>query len=414
MCVNDMKRIWGLPCYPENCYYYEIILTVNLSKSSNWTNYPLINSSKRLALIENDISLKTLMSENSLISDSSLKDKLFTDIHVCTQKPETKDVNTIISTMQLTKRNSELLASWLNKWNLTDAFRSYYPEKWYLFIDKSTSNLKVILIHVDQSYPLFIIGYLNTKKESYDNIKLMLNYINYDNFGWRICGDFKILAFLMGIKTGNVKYPCFFCLFRGKNKTDHYSRNCWHPREDYIIREFSVYQDPLINKSKIILPPLYITLGLARQFPCKLFKQYNLINHVLKLKFPNVSESKLKNGILIGPQINLLAEHIPFYQSLDEIEKSAWSTFINVKNKFLGNKRDSNYKDLIEIMINNYGCMGWLISYKVHYMNCHVSLFMHDCGKYSDQHGERFHQTLSVFEKRYKKQNALNMIGDYL
>ena len=49
-------------------------------------------------------------------------------------------------------------------------------------------------------------------KEDYENIKQLLNKINYAQFKWYVCGDFKMLGFLMGLQGLYTKCSCFLCL----------------------------------------------------------------------------------------------------------------------------------------------------------------------------------------------------------
>jgi len=48
-------------------------------------------------------------------------------------------------------------------------------------------------------------------KESYENMKILMEAINYDKFKWQICGDLKVIALLFGLQQGLTKYFCFIC-----------------------------------------------------------------------------------------------------------------------------------------------------------------------------------------------------------
>jgi len=56
--------------------------------------------------------------------------------------------------------------------------------------------------------------------------------------------------------------------------------------------------------------------------------------HYLKEKFPRVSDSKIKEGILVGPQIRALIQDGKFEDLLSQIEKLAWKSFKSVVEKF--------------------------------------------------------------------------------
>jgi hypothetical protein len=66
----------------------------------------------------------------------------------------------------------------------------------------------------------------------------------------------------------------------------------------------------------------------------------------LKIKFPTISEAKLKEGIFVGPQIrNLLLDAI-FVTHLTGDSLAAWTSFKQVCEGFLGNNKDPNYKSI--------------------------------------------------------------------
>ena len=82
----------------------------------------------------------------------------------------------------------------------------------------------------------------------------------------------------------------------------------------------------------IILPSLHIKLGLFKNFVKALHKN-GAGFHYLKEKF-RVSGSKIKEGILVGPQIRGLIRDRKFEDLLSQIEKSAWKSFKSVVQNF--------------------------------------------------------------------------------
>jgi len=52
--------------------------------------------------------------------------------------------------------------------------------------------------------------------------------------------------------------------------------------------------------------------------------------HYLKEKFPRVSDSKIKEGIFVCPQIRALIRDGNFEDLISQIEKSAWKSFKSV------------------------------------------------------------------------------------
>jgi len=47
------------------------------------------------------------------------------------------------------------------------------------------------------SHPFF--GSCSQHEGSYESMKLLLGNIKYDEFKWKLCGDLKIVALLLGI-----------------------------------------------------------------------------------------------------------------------------------------------------------------------------------------------------------------------
>jgi hypothetical protein len=98
---------------------------------------------------------------------------------------------------------------------------------------------------------------------------------------------------------------------------------------------------------------------------------------------------------------------------LSQVEKSAWRSFKNVVQNFLGNFKASNYRDIVGELLNSYKDMGCNMSLKMHFLDFHLDFFPENLGAVSDEHGERFHQDISAMEKRYQGQWSARMLADY-
>jgi len=48
-------------------------------------------------------------------------------------------------------------------------------------------------------------------KESYESMKLLLGKIKSDEFKWKLFGDLKVVALLLGMQLGYTKYCCLLC-----------------------------------------------------------------------------------------------------------------------------------------------------------------------------------------------------------
>jgi hypothetical protein len=56
--------------------------------------------------------------------------------------------------------------------------------------------------------------------------------------------------------------------------------------------------------------------------------------------------------------------------------------------------------------------MGCNMSLKIHFLESHVDFFPENLGKVSDEHGEKFHQDMTL-EKRYHGKWTSSMLANY-
>jgi hypothetical protein len=109
----------------------------------------------------------------------------------------------------------------------------------------------------------------------------------------------------------------------------------------------------LVDRRNIILPPLHIKLGLTKNFAKAMDRNGDCFQY-LKLKFPVLSDAKIKEGIFVGPQIRELLKDEHIESVLNSLELEAWKSFKNVCEHFLGNNRADNYKLFIENLLKAY------------------------------------------------------------
>ena len=133
-------------------------------------------------------------------------------------------------------------------------------------------------------------------KKDREFVKILHELIRYNNHNWDVCGDFKMIAFLLGLQGGYTKHSCFFCLWDSRADEQHYVVKSWPPREDLTSSFHNVLNLPLIERSKILLPPLHIKIAQAKQF-VKSLKPTSCAFRCIKQMLPSISEAKVKGGI---------------------------------------------------------------------------------------------------------------------
>ena len=239
-----------------------------------------------------------------------------------------KELNDLIRDLGITKEKAELLGSRLQQWNLLDntcritvqrirdsTLAQFYekndalcfcknitglfaeinieykPEQWRLFVDSSSKSLKAVLLHNGNIYPSIPIGHSIHLNETYDNVKCLLDSIQYKTHMWKVCGDFKMLGFFLGLQGGYTKYSCFLCLWDSRAKNKHFSTKHWPSRNHLEVGKYNVKMPALVPRSKILLPPLHIKLGIAKQFVKALDKKGATFEQISKM-FPKISDAK--------------------------------------------------------------------------------------------------------------------------
>ena len=191
----------------------------------------------------------------------------------------------------------------------------YNPEEWRLFIDSSKLSLKAVLLHNGNTKPSIPVA----MKETYENMSVILKAVNYNEHGWEFCGDLKVIALLLGLQGGFTKFCCFLCLWDSRATAQHYVTKNRPIRQDYIPGEHNIKYPPLVQREKVILPPLHIKLGLMKNFVKALDKNGEAF-HYLKALLPKISDAKLKEGIFFGPQIRKLLNDNIFEKTLNPQE----------------------------------------------------------------------------------------------
>ena len=101
------------------------------------------------------------------------------------------------------------------------------------------------------------------------------------------------------------------------------------------------------------LPPLPIKLGIMKQ-SVKSFPKHGDTFKYLRSKFSQLPEAKLKECILVCPDIQKLMTGVVFEKKMENIERAAWTSFKEIVRKFFGNHKDLNFKHIVGAMLKNF------------------------------------------------------------
>lgn len=288
----------------------------------------------------------------------------------------------------------------------------YNAGDWRLFLDSSKKSFKAVLLHNGNKLPSIPVGYSTKLKETYSDVKRFLEGMLYWDHRWKLCCDLKMVAILLGLQLGYTKFCCIYCLWDSRARSKHYKKRRWPKRNAFRVGKHNVKYPPLVRACDIIPPPLHIKLGVFSTF-IKAMNQEDQAFLYLFEKFTGVSEAKLKQGILVGPQIRSLLKDDHFDSLLSGVTKTTWHFFRRVSNEFLGNYRAPDYKKLIRGLIHGLRDMEANMSPKVHYLDSHLDLFPDNCGAFSDEHGEFFHQQLAIYENRNPGRLGPTMLAQF-
>ena len=125
----------------------------------------------------------------------------------------------------------------------------------------------------------------------------------------------------------------------------------WPVRKHLTVGEKNIINERLIDRQKIIFPPLHINLGLMKHF-VKALDTDGYCFKCLCESFPALSYEKIK----------------------------AWLSFVSVVENFLGNTKSYDNRNIVETMLENYHKLGCNMSIKVHFLNSHLEQFPDNLG----------------------------------
>jgi hypothetical protein len=118
------------------------------------------------------------------------------------------------------------------------------------------------------------------------------------------------------------KYPCFMCEWGNRARSQHWGQKHWAPRTSLEPGSKDILCKSLVNLNKTLLPPLYIKLGIKKQFVNALPRIGNFFKYFCKT-FPHLLEAKLKEGIFVAADIRKLMFNEDFLLMMTVVERES-------------------------------------------------------------------------------------------
>ena len=146
-------------------------------------------------------------------------------------------------------------------------------------------------------------------------------------------------------------------MWDSRAREQHWRQKEWPVREQMVPGEKNIQAQPLVERSEIVFPPLHIKVGVMKQFVKALNKEGACSKYICG-KFPGLTIEILKAGIFNGPQIRKLMNDHEFSSSMSKEEFYAWDAFVKVVKNFFGNKKASNYKELVANLLSSFEDIG--------------------------------------------------------
>ena len=147
-----------------------------------------------------------------------------------------------------------------------------------------------------------------------------------------------------------------------------------------------------------------------KQFVKALDKDSDCFSYIAKT-YPGLSMEKA--GIFGGPQIGKLVQDQTVTASMKVAKRASWCLYVSSIQEFLHSTKASNYRNLVDVMLQNFQALGARTSIKRYYLFSHLDYFPENLGDVGEEQGERFHQDIRTMEKAYQCRWDSHMMEDY-
>ncbi|KAJ4437685.1 hypothetical protein ANN_17830 [Periplaneta americana] len=334
--------------YLSDCHLFCLTNITGITSKTKYTvKYPNLKSAIRPVLHNEQFPVPVYadttlgnnsdsdLTETENVSDENKNDPTF-EANTCSSEPyfpNQKDLNDLIRDLNLSKQQAEGLASRLKGWNLLQkdvricSYRGHHsdfkdcfseengivfcndicsvmetlglqhrPDEWRLFIDSSKVSLKAVLLHIGNELASIPVAHAADMKETYQNMKVILEKIQYGKYEWYICA----MGCNMSLKTHFLD-----------SHLDFFPENLGAVSDEHEV-----------------------VSGISK---------LNLIQ-----KYPLLSETNVKEGVFDCLQINQIIKDAAFINVYQERPRASdVKPFRYIINKFLDNNKDSQYEQTV-------------------------------------------------------------------
>eukprot|EP00106_Octopus_bimaculoides_P023354 XP_014790796.1 PREDICTED: probable serine/threonine-protein kinase DDB_G0267686 [Octopus bimaculoides] len=108
----------------------------------------------------------------------------------------------------------------------------------------------------------------------------------------------------------------------------------------------------------------------------------------LRVMFPKISDSNIKEGIFVGPYIRQLIADESFEATLNESELGTWYEFKDVCKRLLGKHEVTQPEIIVGGLIKCYQNLGSNMSLKIQFFSFSSNFFLQNIGGRSCNEGE--------------------------
>ena len=128
------------------------------------------------------------------------------------------------------------------------------------------------------------------------SVKMFLSALKYDDYGWEVIGDFKMVSFPMDLQGGFTKLHFFLCVWDSRDNTSHYHRKDWLQRSEFSVGNGNVKWESLTEPQKVLMP---ITAHQVRPHQAIFHCSWQVVSafKYLKVLFPKLSKSRLASSL---------------------------------------------------------------------------------------------------------------------